>query len=466
MTDHEYIKSLVEKSRAAQKIAFSFTQEKVDELAAAIMYSLSRPDVAAEIAKLSYEETDLGTFQSKLSRMTAKLPMVWYDIKGVKTVGIIERQPELGIIKIGKPLGVIAALIPSTVPEATAVFKGVLGLRGRNSVIFAPHPRGKKTTNLAVEKMREVLRLNGAPEDLLLCIDVPSVARAKELMGACDITFATGSHDMVVSAYSSGKPAYGVGVGNAVVVVDETADLSETAYKISISKAADNSSGCSAENSLVVQNSIYKNFLKEMDKQGGYLLNKEQKTRLQDAMWVDGHLSRDIVARPLQKIADLAGIELPDGKTFFMVEETGYGKDYPFSGEKLSLTLTIYKYDKFSDAVDLVNNIQNYSGAGHSCGIHSTNEDHIIELALNTRTTKVLVRQPHRGGNSGNWYNGLAKTFSLGCGTWGGNIVSENITQKHFINTTWVSEPIAKIGVCPHTESEIFGDIVKRVKTL
>ena len=195
-------------------------------------------------------------------------------------------------------------------------------------------------------------------------------------------------------------------------------------------------------------------------------MNAEEKEKLQKTMWIDGKLNRKIVARPVSHIAELAGIPIPVGTGFLVVEETGYGKQFPFSGEKLSLVLTVYKYKEFQEAIDTVNGIHSYSGAGHSCGIHSVDEEHIKALALNTRTTKVLVRQPHRAGNSGNWFNGLARTFSLGCGTWGGNIVSENITQKHFMNTTWVSVPTGPIGGCPYTEEEIFGDILKDVKLL
>ena len=464
--EREYVKGLLERSRRAQKIAFDFSQERVDELAVAIFYSLSRQENAEMLASTAYEETGMGTYDAKLRKFTNKLPMIWQDIKNEKTVGVIEKIPEKGITKLAKPVGVIAALIPSTNPEATPVFKGVLGLRGRNSVIFAPHPRSKKTTRLVVEKMREILRINGAPEDLFICIEEPSKSMAGELMSACDLVFATGSSDMVHAAYSSGKPAYGVGVGNACVVIDGTTDLKETAEKIRIGKTNDNASGCSSENSLAIQEDIYDDFIKELVEQGAYVVNTEQKSKLQSVMWVDGHINPKIVAQPVSKIAELAGITIPENTKFMLIPEISYGKEYPFSGEKLSLTTTIYKYKNFDDAIDLVNGITGYSGSGHSCGIHSLDEDHIMKLALNTKTTKVIVRQPHGAANSGNWFNGLAKTFSLGCGTWGGNIVSENITQKHFINTTWVSEPIGPIGVRPYTDEEVFGDVVKRVKLL
>lgn len=454
------IKELIDKARVAQQIAEGFSQRKVDELAAAIVYKLSRPEIAEKIARDCIEETDIGNLESKIAKLTKKMPAVFYQVKDVKTVGVIERNPEMGIRKLAKPVGVIGALVPSTNPEATPIFKGVLGLRARNAVIFAPHPKSKETTITVVNIMREVLEKNGAPKDLFQCIENPSKDLSSELMSQVDLTMATGSGDMVKAAYSSGKPAYGVGAGNAVVVVDETADLKDAAAKIKIGKTGDNASGCSAENSLVIHESVYDEMIELLKNEGGYFATNEEKERLKNVMWVNGYLSRDIVAKPVNRIANLAEIEIPENTSFIMVNETGIGKEYPFSGEKMSLVLTVYKYKEFDEAIEKVNKITEYSGFGHSCGIHSNNDDNVMKLALNTKTTKVLVRQPHGAGNSGNWFNGLANTFSLGCGTWGGNIVSENVTQKHYMNTTWVSEPINREAA---SEKEIFGDLLETV---
>lgn len=460
LSNEQTIRELIERSKAAQKIAEGFSQRKVDELAAAIVYTLSRHELAKQIAENCVAETNIGNVDSKIAKLTKKMPAVFYQVKSQKTVGVIDRIPEMGIIKIAKPVGVIGALVPSTNPEATPVFKGVLGLRARNAVIFAPHPKSKLTTIQVVNIMRDVLEKNGAPKDLFICIETPSKDLSQELMAQCDLIMATGSGDMVKAAYSSGKPAYGVGAGNAVVIVDETADLSDAASKIRTGKTGDNASGCSAENSLVIQEGIYNEMLELLKIEGGYLATPDEKERLQNVMWVDGHLSREIVAKPVKRIAELAGIDINEGTKFIMVEETGIGKAYPFSGEKMSLVLTLYKYNEFDEAVDKVNRITEYSGFGHSCGIHSFNDDHIMQLALNTKTVKVLVRQPHGASNSGNWFNGLANTFSLGCGTWGGNIVSENVTQKHYMNTTWVTEPIDRQEA---PEEEIFGDLLTNV---
>lgn len=458
--DADYVAELVARSRTALAAAESLTQRRVDELAAAIVYHFSRPDVAMRIAEFAVAESRIGKVQSKVDKLALKMPAVLYEILQVRTVGPVETNQQMGLRKIAKPLGVIAALVPSTNPEATPIFKGVLGLRGRNAVIFAPHPVSKGTSRMVIDEMRGILERNGVPADLFICVDNPSKAIAQELMKQCDITMATGSSDMVRAAYSSGKPAYGVGAGNACVIVDETADLRDAARKIRIGKTGDNASGCSAENSLLIQAARYDAMVAELTREGGYLVTADEKRRLQEVMWVDGHLSGAIVAKPVHVIADLAGIAIPPQTQFLMVEESGIGSGYPFSGEKLSLVLTVYRYEQFDEAIDMVNRITRYSGLGHSCGIHSTDDEHIMQLALRTQTARVIVRQPHGAGNSGNWFNGLANTFSLGCGTWGGNIVSENITQKHYINTTWVAEPIDR---APATDEEIYQDLLDNV---
>lgn len=457
------VNDILQRARTAQAHVETFSQRKVDELAAAIVYTISREKIASDLAQLAYIETGMGNVNSKYAKLAKKIPGCFYDVKGVKTVGVIESNPKTGITKIAKPVGVIAALIPCTNPEATPVFKGMLALRGRNAVIFAPHPKSKKTTNRVVEIMREVLEKNGAPADLFICIENPSKEIAQEIMKKCDLTMATGSSDMVKVAYSSGKPAYGVGAGNAPIVIDETADIIDAAYKIKIGKISDNASGCSAENSLVIHESIYKKLIQALKNEGAYLASKEEKERLKNIMWVDGHLSKDVIAQPINEIAQKAGIKVPQYTAFLMVEEEGIGNDYQFSGEKLSLVLTLYKYNNFDDAVKKVNAITNYCGTGHSCGIHSFNQEHILKLALNTYTSRVTVRQPHGAANSGNWYNGLAFTFSLGCGTWGGNIASENITQKHYINITRLAEPISRTEP---SEEEIYGDLLKNINII
>ncbi|SHD76205.1 aldehyde dehydrogenase family protein [Schnuerera ultunensis] len=424
----------------------------------AIVWNIVKPGTIEEISKLAVEETELGNYDSKYTKLMTKLKGALRDMKGKKSMGIIERDEEKGLMKIAKPVGVIGAVIPTTNPEATPVLKAIMAIKTRNAVVMSPHPRAKKTNTMIVNIMREVLKRYNVPEDLIIGIEDPTLGITQELMRQSDLVLATGGGGMVKAAYSSGTPAYGVGVGNAVVVVDETADIKDAANKIMRSKTFDFATSCSAENSLVIQEDIYDELVKALEDEGGYLLDSEEKEKLQSKMWIDGVLNREIVAQPVEKIAKVGGIELPKDKKFIMVEETKVGPEYPFSGEKLSMVVTLFKYKGFEDAINKVNEITEYQGKGHSCGIHSTNEDHIVDFALKTYTSRVMVRQPQCLANSGAWTNGMPMTLSLGCGVWGGNISNENITWKHLLNTTWVSYPIANTQP---TDEELFGDIMK-----
>ena len=336
----------------------------------------------------------------------------------------------------------------------TLVLKTMWAVKGRNGIVLAPHPRAKKTAAAIAEALRSALARYGAPEDLIQCVAEPDVVTSGEVMRQADLVVATGGSAMVKAAYSCGRPAYGVGVGNAVSVIDETADIGDAAHKIMLSKTNDLATGCSTENSIVVQKSVYAEMLAALEKEGGRLLDKSEKERLQSVMWKDGKLSSGIVAQSAATIAGLAGIDITGDKTFLIVEETGSGAGYPFSGEKMSVVLTAYSYDGFDGAIAIVNANQEYMGAGHSCGIHSFSEEHILELATRTRTSRVMVRQAQNYGNAGDWCNGMPWTTTLGCGTWGGNIVSENITWKHMINTTWVSYPLETFVP---SDEELFG---------
>jgi sulfoacetaldehyde dehydrogenase len=241
--EYGIVAEAIDRARKAQAIARGFSQRKVDELAAAIVYVLSRKEVATEIAQMAYEETGMGRVESKVAKLAQKMPGCFFDVKHQKTVGIIDHDQKTGITMIAKPLGVIGALVPSTNPEATPVFKGMLAIRGRNAVVFAPHPRSERTTTRVVEIMRAVLARNGAPEDLFLCLSKPTKNLANELMRQCDVVMATGGTEMVTAAYSSGKPAYGVGAGNAVIVIDDSAEIADAARKVRIGKTGDYASG-------------------------------------------------------------------------------------------------------------------------------------------------------------------------------------------------------------------------------
>ena len=457
-----YVAGLVARSRTAQAVAENFTQERVDELVAAIVWEIVKEGgPAVKIAEMAVNESGMGTFEAKLLKLMIKPRGALRDMKGARSVGVIERDDKKGIVKIAKPAGVIGAVVPCTQAEATPVVKSIMALKGRNSIILSPHPRTKNTNTFIVNLIRKTLQDYDAPADLVICIEEPTLEITNELMRQCDLILATGGGGMVKAANSSGTPAYGVGQGNGVVVVDETADLGDAANKIMLSKTFDYATSCSSENSLVVQEAVYAPLLDHLIKVGGYKVNSEEKIKLQKAMWVNGGLSGEIICQSLPKIAKVAGLAIPEDRKFIMVEETGIGPDYPFSGEKLSMVLTIYKYGEFSEAIDKVNAITNYHGKGHSCSIHSFNEDHIMEYALKTKTSRLMVRQSPAFGNSGAWTNGMPMTMTLGCGSWGNNISSDNITWRKLINVTWVSTPI--VSTQP-TDEELFGALVQKDK--
>ncbi len=439
----ELIDHLLAKAREAQKVIEFWPQEKVDEMILAVGWEAYKRETAETVARLAVEETGLGVYEDKVLKHQKKTIGVLRDLQGEKTVGVIERVPEKGLVKIAKPMGVIGAITPMTNSSSTMPCNGLMILKARNAVIFAPHPRAKKTCAVTCEEMRKGLAKVGAPLDLVQYIEEPSIELTQELMSKVDLVLATGGAGVVKPAYSSGKPAYGVGAGNATVVVDETADLPVTAAKICKGKIFDNATSCSAENNIVIQESIFDDLLEELKKTGGHLVTGEDRAKLKAAMWPDGvHLSGKIVCKSVKFIAEEAGIHVPDGTKFIMVLGEHIGPEDMFSAEKLSPVLTLWKYKTFDQAVQMVIDITGFSGYGHSCGIHSVNEEHILELATKAKVSRMMARQAQSVGNSGDWENGMPFSMSLGCGTWGGNITSENITVKHFLNVTWVSYPI------------------------
>lgn len=442
-----YVAELVARARTAQKIAEKYTQEQVDRLAGAVCYEIYHDkDLIREIAEFAMEETELGDVPSKIGKVTGKCRAMWYDVKNVKTVGITEEIPEKGLVKISKPVGVIGSLVPSTQPEMHPIVQTVNALKARDAIIFAPHPRGKRTSTKMVEVIRGILKKYHAPEDLVICIPEPSVEVTNELMHQSDLVIATGGQPMVRAAYSSGRPAFGVGAGNANIVIDSSADLAEAATKIKNSKTFDLAAGCSCDNAVIIMEDVYDKMLEEFAKVGAYMVNAEEKEKLLHTIWPtwpNNHvINRDVVAKPAQFIADLAGIQVPENTCILLAEETGSGEQHPFSGEKMCVTIAIYKAKDMDDAIRIVNANLEYSGAGHSCGIYSKTPENIEKYALSTYTTRVTVNLPNALTNTGSWVCGMPATSSLGCGTWGGNICSENITLKHYMNNTWVIREI------------------------
>jgi sulfoacetaldehyde dehydrogenase len=438
------VTAVVERARAAARAIEHYTQEQVDELVTAVAWAVVRKDRAEALARLAVDEGGFGNYADKVTKINKRVTGVLADMAGLRSVGVIEEQPSAGLVKIAKPVGVVAALIPTTGPDATPPVKALFALKGRNAIVCAPHPRTLRTTEAVVGFMREACEQVGAPADLVQALPAPSLAKTQELMRQADLIVATGGAGMVHAAYSSGTPAYGVGVGNAVHVVDESADLADAASAIVTAKTFDYATSCLADNAVVAHGAIYDHLVGRLVAAGAHLCDKQQAAALRTAMWPDGGAvpAIAVVAKSAAHIAGLAGFSVAPDCPLLLVEETGAGPGHPFSGEKLSVVLALYRYDgDIEQAAELVNAITAYQGLGHTCGIHTSSDRNVERLAMATRTARVLVNQNLNEG-AGSPRNGLPFTLSLSCGTWGGNITTENVNARHFVNLTWVSRPI------------------------
>ena len=385
-----------------------------------------------------------------------KLHGILRDALRQPSVGIIEEDHERGLVKYAKPAGVIASLVPMTNPVLTPPGTAINAIKARDAVIFSPHPRTKETSSEVVRIMRDVLEREGAPADLLQCVEKPSIPIAQELMAICDMTIATGGPAMVKAAYSSGKPAFGVGAGNSTIVIDETADIEEAARNTRMSKTSDFGSGCSADGNVLIDDRIYDDLVERLQAEGGYLANAGEKAKLEEAMWDEnGARTMATIAQSAPRLAELAGFEVPPETTFLIVEQESIGSEHKFSSEKLTTLLAVYRYQGFDEALEMVEKIYQVGGAGHSCGIYSFDDEHIDALARVAPVSRMMVRQPQSKANAGSFTNGMPMTSSLGCGIWGGNVTNENISLKHYLNVTWVSRPIPEDRP---TEQELFGD--------
>jgi len=466
MEQNTVITDLVTKARAAARQIENYTQRQIDDVCLAIAWEVYKDENIQQLAKLAVEDSGMGVYEDKIKKHKGKIMGVISDVTSpdAKSVGVIEYDAGKGITKYAKPVGVVGALCPVTNPTATPGSNAVTILKGRNAVIFAPHPRAKKATALAVQFMRNGLKKAGAPEDLIQVIEEPSVELSNQLMAAVDVVMATGGGAMVKAAYSSGTPSFGVGPGNACSIVAEDADVDDVAAKVFMSKTFDNATSCSSENSLIIHNSLYDKLTAALVKLGTYVVSDMERAALKSLMWKEdktGHMviNAKIVCQSAVKIAADAGIALSDSiKMILVAGESEIEKDL-FAKEKLSPVLTVYRFDTFDEAMSILIRLTDNYGTGHSCGIHTFNKNYIERIGLTMRSSRILVRQPQAQGNGGAFFNGMPSTVTLGCGTWGGNITTENINYRHFINVTWLSEPIERKRP---TDEEMWGDFFKK----
>ena len=444
------IDEMVVKARKAAKVIETYDQATVDRLCQAVTAAVYPLKVWGELADEAVDETRLGDKVTKRNKRN-KLTLILRECLRHPSVGAIETIPEKGLVKYAKPVGVIGVLVPTTNPCLTPAGQAIYAIKARDVIICSPHPRAAKVTAKCVNLMRDALAREGADPDIIQVITAPSIAVSQYLMTKCDLVMATGGRPMVKAAYSSGVPAYGSGAGNATVIVDETANtperIREAAMNTRISKCSDFGSGCSCDGNLVVHESVYDEFVKALVAEGAYLANADEAEKIKLVMWDEtGHRLPDTVAISPQALAEKAGFSIPADRKFIAVTgggKEGIGKQHFFSSEKLTTLLTLFKYEgEFENALDMMRAIFEVGGKGHSCGIYSFSDDHIDRLGKAAPVSRCMVRQPNNKGNAGSATNGMPPTSSMGCGTWGGNIVIATIPPKHFMHTTAVARPV------------------------
>ncbi|RKY00880.1 MAG: aldehyde dehydrogenase [Spirochaetes bacterium] len=454
------IKEMYKRARKAFEVVEFWPQEKVDEMVAAVGWMLQKDDVAKELGTMAAEETKMGIAEHKIAKQKSKVRGAMWDMKGVKTCGLVREDKKKGLRIYAKPIGVIANVTPVTNPTATPSFLGLNILKTRNAMIVSPHPRAKRCTYRAVEYGRKALKKIGAPEDLWQCIKEPNNQKTQELMKNVDFVIATGGAALIKVVYAAGKPAHTVGAGNVVSIIDESADVKEAANKIMRSKTFDNATSCSSENAVAIHENIYDDMINALMDEGGYMCSLEEREKLRKLLWPDGEsLNRDVIAKSATFIAEKAGFHVPAGTRFLMVHGEKIGPEDRFSGEKLSVVLTVWKWNDFSEMVERMKKMHKFSGEGHSASIHTKKQEQIEELSIKANVGRVEVNMPHCLVNSGSWYNGQPFTTTIGCGTWAGNMTSDNINYRHMLNYTWTSVPVPEYVP---TDEELFGDYIKK----
>ncbi|EOG6912623.1 bifunctional acetaldehyde-CoA/alcohol dehydrogenase [Proteus mirabilis] len=444
VTNVTELNDLVARVKKAQLEFANFSQEKVDAIFRAA--ALAAADARIPLAKLAVEESGMGIVEDKVIKNHFASEYIYNAYKDEKTCGILSEDLTYGTITIAEPIGIICGIVPTTNPTSTAIFKALISLKTRNGIIFSPHPRAKLATNRAAEIVLNAAIAAGAPKDIIGWIDEPSVALSNALMHHDDINLilATGGPGMVKAAYSSGKPAIGVGAGNTPVVIDDSADIKRAVASILMSKTFDNGVICASEQSVIVVDSIYKQVRERFATHGGYMLTGKELKAVQDIILKDGNLNAAIVGQPAVKIAEMAGIEVPVNTKILIGEVKETTDAEPFAHEKLSPLLAMYHAQHFEDAVHKAEKLVEMGGIGHTSCLYTDQDncpEHVAYFGDKMKTSRILINTPASQGGIGDLYNfKLAPSLTLGCGSWGGNSISENVGPKHLINTKTVAK--------------------------
>lgn len=419
--------------KAAQKKLASYTAEQIDHIVQNMVKAAK--EHAEELAKMAVEETGFGKIEDKIIKNLHASETLYESIKDMKTVGVIQEDKEKQVIEIAEPVGLLMGIIPSTNPTSTAIFKSIIAIKSRNSIVFSPHPSALKCTREAANLMYEAAVCAGAPEGIIGCISRPSMAATSELMkcGEVDMIIATGGSAMVKAAYSAGKPALGVGPGNVPAFIERSADISKAVDCIIASKTFDNGTICASEQSIIVEECIREQVTAELQKKGGYFMSKEETAKVASVLFHNGHaMNAKMVGRSAKTIADFAGISIPDGTKVLLGEQQGVGAEYPLSYEKLTTVLAFYTVKDWEEACELSIRLLHNGGIGHSFSMHTENTDLVMKFAEKP-VFRILVNTGSTQGGVG-VSTGLAPSFTLGSGTWGGSATSDNVTPMHLIN--------------------------------
>ena len=454
MDAKEKIALLIANARKAQKELEKCNQEQIDSYVRAIGKVVY--DNAEPYAKMAAEESRMGVYEDKIAKNRGKSKIIWNSLKGVPSVGVVERNPETGITVVARPVGVVGAITPCTNPIVTPMCNAMFAIKGRNTIIVAPHPRTKKCNKVVIDAMNEALAKLGAPANIIQTIEEPSIEASSELMKGVDVVVATGGGAMVKSAYSSGKPAYGVGPGNVQCIIDTDADITECVPKIIAGRKFDNGIICSGEQTVIAHADQYDAIMAEFKKNKAVLItDAAEKAVLREALFPGGVMNKDLVGQSVQKIAAAAGLNVPEGTPVILVEADGYGKDDLFSKEKMCPVISTYKYNTFEEAVVIARANLDVEGKGHSVSIHSNNREHLEYAGETIEVARVLVNQICSTMNGGAFTNSLTPTTTLGCCSWGNNSISENFGFKHLINYIRIAENLPNKAV--PTDEEVWG---------
>lgn len=429
------MEELLRNARAAQRQWALADQARVDRAVRAMARAVF--DHAESLARQAVEETGMGVYEDKVRKNRGKARLLWNRLRGKKTVGVLRRDEETGIVEIAKPVGVVGAVTPCTNPIVTPLCNGMFAVKGRNALIFAPHPRAVKSLEAFLRVVRAAWADLDMPEHLLQHIAEPSVETTKELMRSVDLVIATGGMGMVKSAYSSGKPAYGVGAGNVQCIVDRDVEIDPTVEMILEGRCFDNGIICSGEQAVIVPRERAQEITEAFVRRGAAVLDDPaDRKKLLEMLFVDGAMNRDFVGIDARRIAEKSGLTVPPNTRLLLVPGDDTPKDNLLRREKMCPVLAMFTYETFPEAMDIAFTNLELEGKGHSVSIHSHNLEHIEALGLAAPVSRVIVNQPCSTSSGGSFYNGFAPTTTLGCGSWGNNILSENLDYKHLINVT------------------------------